>query len=279
MKKRYQLLCAALGLAYRLTEKTVIRAGFGTSYTPFADNTYAYNYPVRANNFYTNVGDGFAGTLLPSGQPATFQQGFPLPVPVTIPSNGIIPATGSAVEPQQIHDQPEFQEPLRRELESRSATLAAGALDSGRGLRRAARGGHGAQWNLNAPTSVLGGGTASEPLDILYGKTAGDTLYWDGFSSSYNALQAKLDRRFGDLNMPHCLHLGQGYGITRAATTAPCFGYIDARRDYARTDFDRSFELQCRATSTSCRSAWARRWLSRRSGSRDSGQLAASQAC
>ena len=54
-----------------------------------------YNYPVRANNFYTNVGNGFATTLLPNGQPATFQQGFPLPVPVTIPSNGIIPATGS----------------------------------------------------------------------------------------------------------------------------------------------------------------------------------------
>ena len=60
----------------------MIRAGFGTSYTPFPDNTYAYNYPVRSNNFYTNVGDGYATTLLPSGQPATFQQGFPLPVPV-----------------------------------------------------------------------------------------------------------------------------------------------------------------------------------------------------
>ena len=45
-----------------------------------------------SNNFYNNVGDGYAPALLPNGQPATFQQGFPLPVPVAIPSNGIIPA-------------------------------------------------------------------------------------------------------------------------------------------------------------------------------------------
>ena len=29
---------------------TVVRAGFGMSHTPFQDNNYAYNYPVRANN-------------------------------------------------------------------------------------------------------------------------------------------------------------------------------------------------------------------------------------
>ena len=55
-----------------------------------------------------------------------------------------------------------------------------------------------AQWNLNAPTSVVGGGTASQPLNILYGKTAGDTLFWDGFSSSYNALQVKVGPAFSD---------------------------------------------------------------------------------
>ena len=83
LKTHYNYFAPRVGLAYRLTEKTVIRAGFGTSYTPFPDNTYAYNYPVRSNNYYTNVGDGFATTLLANGQPATFQKGFPLPVPVT----------------------------------------------------------------------------------------------------------------------------------------------------------------------------------------------------
>ena len=60
------------------------------SYTPFPDNTYAYNYPERSNNFYTQVGDGFAAALLTNGQLATFQQGFPAPVPVSVPSSGIL---------------------------------------------------------------------------------------------------------------------------------------------------------------------------------------------
>jgi tetratricopeptide (TPR) repeat protein len=77
MVTRYKNWAPRLGIAYRLDEKTVIRTGFGISYTPFSDNTYAYNYPVRSNNYYTNVGDGYAITYLPSGSPATFQQGFP----------------------------------------------------------------------------------------------------------------------------------------------------------------------------------------------------------
>jgi hypothetical protein len=43
-------LAPRLGLAYRLTEKTVVRTGFGVSYTPFEDNTYINNnYPTKGN--------------------------------------------------------------------------------------------------------------------------------------------------------------------------------------------------------------------------------------
>src|SRR6185312_15180043 len=51
----YNYFAPRFGLAYRITEKTVVRAGFGISYTPYPDNTYAYNYPVRANNGYNPV--------------------------------------------------------------------------------------------------------------------------------------------------------------------------------------------------------------------------------
>ncbi len=67
-----------------------------------------------------------------------------------------------------------------------------------------------AQWNLNAPTSVVGGGTASMPLDVLFGKTAGATLFWDGCSSSCNALQVKLDRNFGDFLLTTAFTWGKG---------------------------------------------------------------------
>src|SRR6266481_8414924 len=48
----YKYFAPRLGLAYRLKDSTVIRAGFGISYTPFPDNSYAYNFPVRANNAF-----------------------------------------------------------------------------------------------------------------------------------------------------------------------------------------------------------------------------------
>jgi len=239
MKKRYNYFAPRIGLAYRLTEKTVVRAGFGTSYTPFEDNTYAYNYPVRANNFYTNVGDGYANTLNASGQAATFQQGFPLPVPVTIPSTGIIPATGSLLSNSEFTINLNYKNPY---VESWNLAVQR-SLPGHWTLDVAYVGLHGvdtgAQWNLNAPTSVLGGGTASEPLDILYGKTAGDTLYWDGFSSSYNALQAKLERRFGDLNILTAFTWGKGMDY-QSSDDGGLYWQIGAQRDYARTDWDRT---------------------------------------
>ena len=77
----------------------------------FPDNTYAYNYPERSNNNYNNVGDGYAVALLPNGQPATFQQGFPAPVPVAVPSNGILPATGSLLSQSMFTINQNFKNP------------------------------------------------------------------------------------------------------------------------------------------------------------------------
>src|SRR5262249_41637354 len=158
---RYNYFAPRLGLAYRYNEKTVIRAGFGMSYTPFPDNTYAYNYPVRSNNFYTNVGNGFASTLLPNGQQATFQQGFPLPVPVAIPSNGLIPATGSLLSGSYDVTNLNFKNPY---VETWNLAVQR-SLPLKLVLDVAYVGSHGVDtvstWNLNAPLSVLGGGTAS----------------------------------------------------------------------------------------------------------------------
>jgi len=81
-----------------LRESTVIRAGFGISYTPFPDNSYAYNFPVRANNSFNPAVASFGPAVLPSGQIATFETGFPALIQPSIPSNGIItnPTVGSA---------------------------------------------------------------------------------------------------------------------------------------------------------------------------------------
>ena len=78
IKARYKNFAPRLGSAYRLNEKTVIRAGFGISYTPFPDNTYAYNYPIRANNQFDPAVSTYGPAVLPSGQARDlWQTGFP----------------------------------------------------------------------------------------------------------------------------------------------------------------------------------------------------------
>ena len=86
------MLFRSLGLSYRLTEKTVVRTGFGISYTPYPDNTWGYNFPVRSNNTYNapTGSDNYGAAVLPSGLPSTFQNGLPAPDPVVVPTNGII---------------------------------------------------------------------------------------------------------------------------------------------------------------------------------------------
>ena len=244
MKSQYKDFAPRVGLAYRLDEKTVVRAGFGTSYTPFPDNTYAYNYPVRANNFYTNVGDGYATTLLPSGQPATFQNGFPLPVPVTIPSNGILPATGSLLSNSMFAVNKNFKNPY-----SESWNIAVQrSLPMSLVLDVAYVGLHGVdipgQYNDNTATNAayMGMGTASQPLYQAFGKSAGVTLFWPGFSSSYNALQVKLDRRLAGLNITTAFTWQKAMDYQTGDDGSYDF-YIGFNRNYARADFDRTLNF------------------------------------
>jgi hypothetical protein len=242
MKTRYGYFAPRTGVAYRLDEKTVIRSGFGTSYTPFPDNTYAYNYPVRSNNQYVSLGNGFAPALLPSGQVATFENGFPLPVPVSVPTNGIIPANSSFLKSQNVVEiNKSFKNPY---VESWNFAVQR-ALPKNFTLDVAYVGSHGvdtvAQYNLNTDLSAIGTGTAGQPLNQLFGKTAGATLYFAGYSSSYNALQVKFDHRLGaGLSLTTAFTWGKGMNYQSDDDGALDF-YIDQRRNYARTDFDREF--------------------------------------
>ncbi len=99
MQQRYHDFAPRVGLAYRLTQRDVIRAGFGISYQPFEDNTYAYNFPVKQNNAFNSLSD-FGPAILSGGTPATFAKGFPPPLVATVPSNGIIPVNTPLLKSQ-----------------------------------------------------------------------------------------------------------------------------------------------------------------------------------
>jgi hypothetical protein len=247
MKTRVRYFAPRAGVAYRLTESTVIRAGFGISYTPFPDNTYAYNYPVRSNNAYNPVGAGFGPAVLADGvTPATFQAGFPAPVPVVVPTTGIIPVTKS-ISGNFFVIPLDYLNPY---VNSWNFAVQQG-LPWHFSLDAAYVGNHGVripgQYNLNAGM-VLGAGTAGQPeytmIDPNTGqqekRTASTTEFWQGFSSSYNGLQVKLNHQFNS-----------GFLITTAFTWSKGLAYqtdddggylfyVNFQRNYARTDFDRA---------------------------------------
>ena len=132
MKTQYKYFAPRTGFAYRVRPNTVIRGGFGISYTPFPDNTYAYNYPIRANNSYQPVSSsGFAPAVLGDGTTvATFSAGFPAPVAGSDPVQRNHPianyrnhAAGEAADRAGVHlHQSQLQESLRGLLESGAST-------------------------------------------------------------------------------------------------------------------------------------------------------------
>lgn len=243
MQYRYHDFAPRVGLAYRISDKNVIRAGFGLSYEPFEDNTYAYNFPVKQNNSFNNL-SSFGPALYPNGTPVTFAQGFPAPLVATIPSNGIISANTPLLLSQSYqvinlhYLDPYIQSwnfAYERSLPGQFSLDIAYVGNSGVHMP--------IQYDLNAVSDPadIGLGSKAEPLYIKFKRTAGTTLFFAGESSNYNALQIKFDR-----------HFSHGFALTTAYTYGKSLGYVNEsgensggvtyyinfKRNYARTDFD-----------------------------------------
>ena len=249
-----------VGLAYRLRPNTVIRAGYGVSYTPFMDNTYAYNYPIRANNSYQPVGNAYSAAVLGDGVTvATFAAGFPAPVPITIPSNGIIAlpqtTTGLTGVPlliaKQLIGQVYTYIPLNfRNSYADSWNFAVQqALPFDMALQVAYVANHGTDMNvsqnINLP-STYGGGSSSDPEYATFGRTAATNQYFMGFSSNYESLQAQLTKRAS-----HGLTFTSGFTWGKALDYATggdddgtLYFFINPRRGYAPADFDRKYNFE-----------------------------------
>ncbi len=233
----YKYFAPRLGLAYRLKESTVFRVGFGISYTPFPDNSYAYNFPVRANNQFDPTVTTFGSAVLPDGTPATFEKGFPGLIQPLIPSTGIITNPTKASAYFVVNQN--FKNPY---VESWNAAIQH-SLPWRFVLDLAYVGNHGVDsvinYNLNAAT-VLGLGKQGQPEFNSFGRTANTNLLFAGYSSSYNALQVKLDRHFsGGFATTTAYTFSKGMGFQTGDDGGLAF-YINQRRNYARNDFDRT---------------------------------------
>ncbi len=246
MTTQYHYFAPRTGFAYRVHNNTVVRGGFGISYTPFPDNTYAYNYPIRANNSYQPTGtSGFTPAVLADGVTvATFQAGFPAPVPVNIPSNGIIPANTPFLTSQvytyipKVYKNPYasswnmvVQQSLPYDMSFQLAYVANHGTDIS-----------GSQ-NINLP-STYGGGANSEPEYLAFKRTAATNQYFLGFSSNYQSLQASLDKRFSHgLSLTSAFTWGKGLGYISDDDGGLTF-FINWRRNYAPNDYDRRLNYE-----------------------------------
>jgi Carboxypeptidase regulatory-like domain len=246
----YKYFAPRLGLAYRLKESTVLRAGFGISYAPFPDNSYAYNFPVRANNAFNPVVASFGPAVLSDGvTPATFQQGFPqISLPV-VPSNGVITSASSAAAASVLKQSnlfvvnPNFKNPY---VESWNAAIQQ-SLPGRFVLDVAYVGNHCVDcvvnYDLNVAT-VIGQNSKTanngRPEFLPFGRTASTNLLFAGYSSSYHALQVKFDRHFSNgFATTTAYTFGKGMGFQKGDDGGLAF-YINQRRNYARNEYDRT---------------------------------------
>ncbi|HET8546730.1 MAG TPA: TonB-dependent receptor [Bryobacteraceae bacterium] len=234
MRRNYKNFAPRVGIAYRLTDKTVLRTGFGVSYIPYADNRYAYNFPIRQNQGF-NALNAYTPAIFPSSQPATMAAGFPAPQPAVIPSSGIIRANATE---QYDTVNLDFKEgyvqswnlALQRGLPWNMTFEAAYVGNKGTNIPT--------QFNVNAG-QVIGAGAAGRPYFARFGRNVDTNINFIGSDSNYHSLQVKFDKRYS-----------QGVLWTTAYTWSRAMAeanddnggltfYIQPQRNYARAGFDR----------------------------------------
>src|SRR5262245_50173103 len=220
------------GASYRLNDRTVLRGGYGVSTLPFPDNSYIYNYPVKQNNVFT-APNNFAAA-------GSMQTGFPDPVFVQIPSNGIIDASSTVLRnASYFHVLPDMHEgslhsfnvAYQRELPARFSLDVAYVGNRGHDVQT--------RYNENAATVVGLPGNDGRPLFKPFGKSA-DVNVWIGTKTTYNSLQTKLDRRFSNgILVTTSYTLGRGWSYVNGDSNTDIATPADFERSWARTDQDR----------------------------------------
>jgi outer membrane receptor protein involved in Fe transport len=239
------------GLSWRPNELTVVRAGYGASAIPFPDNRYAFNFPVK-QNFAGSAANGFqrAGTM------AT---GFPAPTLANIPSDGIIPVTGSLLNstydviPPGLHEgtlhswNVAFERQLPYGFTADIAYVGSKGVDLVMDV------------DQNA-SLVYGSGNNGRPQFAPFNRTGTSRARTNLGKSRYNGLQVKVDRRFmNGLLVTNSYTLGQSKDLAQENGGVPT--PIDFDLSYARSDTDR---LHNYVLSSVYELPWGpkKRWLS-----------------
>jgi len=224
------LLVPRIGLAYRLDEKTVVRAGYGISVDPNSYRAMRDAYPatialaLSGASSYQAAGSLVTG-LPPIVGPDLTQGSFPLPTNITTTT---------------------FAQNFRRGyVESFNLTLQRqvagfnlqGAYVGSLAIR------HTDQVNINA--AGPGGGNAGRALFPIAGQTTDITQITPFDTAKYNSLQTQLTRRLGvgifGISYTYSKALDYGDNDDSGLTWAWVPMY---RRNYALAGFDRTHNFQ-----------------------------------
>jgi hypothetical protein len=243
MKTDYTNFAPRLGAAYRATDSLVLRAGFGVSYVPFVDNTYAYNYPIKTSTGYTN-GATYGAALNLAGGVVNFTTGVPATPTIPVAADGTLTETAAngTIGLNNLYIPLNFKNAY---VASWNLALQQ-ALPKDMSLQIAYVANHGTRidssQNINLPR-IYGQGPAYDPYNQgANPKTAQINEFFLGYSSNYNSLQTQLTKRF-----QHGLAFTSAYTWGKAMSYVPdaqdgalTFYAGPVRRNYAVASFDRT---------------------------------------
>jgi outer membrane receptor protein involved in Fe transport len=185
VKTDYSNFAPRLGLAYRILDKTVIRAGYGIGYIPLSINSLVtQNYPGQVDLQVTGVNSFQAAGNIANGVPKVPNIDPTVGV-VTPPNNVVVGVLNPNSKRGYVQS---FNATIEQEFHGFVGEISyVGTL----GTRLPG--------TLNLNAAGPGAATADRPFAKQFGRTA-DVLYNDYFlGSSYHALQAHVERRWRDI--------------------------------------------------------------------------------
>jgi hypothetical protein len=217
------------GISWRLNELTVVRAGYGASAIPVPDNRYAFNYPVK-QNYAGSAANGFQAA-------GSMAAGFPAPSFAGVPSDGVLPVSGSLlnstydVVPSVLHEgtlhswNVAFQRQLPYGFTADIAYVGSKGVDLVMDV------------DLNA-SMIYGSGNNGRAQFAQFNRTGTSRERSNLGKTRYNGLQVKVDRRFlkGFL-ITNSYTLGRSMDLANENGTIGT--PIDFKLSWARSDTDR----------------------------------------
>ncbi|HEX3744205.1 MAG TPA: carboxypeptidase-like regulatory domain-containing protein [Bryobacteraceae bacterium] len=233
------------GLAYRLTEKTVIRTGVGVSYTPFEDNTYINNnYPTKGNIGAVQGASAYTSPTY-NGSVLSFETGLPVPAPQAIPSNGVFSVAALGFNGStEAYFPTNYKNP---HIIAWNFTLQQ-ALPHHFSMDVAYVGNHGVDMgssqNINASPVIAPASSGDQNYLPYFPHTGNITQYFVPVSAMYNGLQVKIDRRFGNgLSITSSLSYQKGMAFYNGGDDDGFYGfYLNGQhhRNWGVNDFNRT---------------------------------------